>query len=108
MPKLIQLYLKHVAIGFAIAAVFVAGLLYLNIANLWQLVSNSDVAVLAVFMMVFVNGIVFSGVQFAIVIMTLPEEDGDSGGKRQPVGALALAPVTIAQKEKVAGPQTQP
>ncbi|MEP2783012.1 MAG: hypothetical protein ABJO67_02365 [Pseudoruegeria sp.] len=98
MPKLIQLYLKHVAIGFAISVVFVAGLLYLNIANLWHLVSHSDVAYLAVFMLVFINGIVFSGVQFAIVIMTLPDEDNDSGGKRQPMASMALAPVKIDRR----------
>jgi len=37
MPKLISLYIRQVAIGFAISAAFVGMLLYFNVANLWQL-----------------------------------------------------------------------
>ena len=42
MPKLIRLYIINVAIGFALAAVFVAMLLWFNIGNLWHLVTHSD------------------------------------------------------------------
>jgi hypothetical protein len=48
MPKLIRLYVTHVAIGFAIAAAFVGMLLWFNIANLWHLVTHSDQGLLAV------------------------------------------------------------
>ena len=36
MPKLVKLYIKNVALGFAIAAVFVALLLWFNVMNLWH------------------------------------------------------------------------
>ena len=52
MPKLVKLYIRNVAIGFAIAAAFVAMLLYLNVMNLWGLVAQSDAGLLAVFMLI--------------------------------------------------------
>ena len=48
MPKLIKLYIVNVAIGFALAGLFVGMLLWFNIANLWHLVSTSDKGLLAV------------------------------------------------------------
>ncbi|WP_026758334.1 hypothetical protein [Sediminimonas qiaohouensis] len=83
MPKLIRLYIKHVLIGFGIAGAFVAMLLYFNVASLWHLVTHSDAGLLAVVVLWFANGIVFAGVQFAIAVMNLKDEDDDDqGGKR--------------------------
>ena len=95
MPKLIRLYITQVIFGFAIAAVFVGALLYWNVANLWHLVSHDPAGILAVGVLWFANGIVFSGVQFAIAIMRMAGRDGDgSGGKRDPI-VLSLKPVAI-------------
>ena len=81
MPKLIQLYIRNVALGFVIAAVFVGMLLWFNVMNLWQLVSTSDVGLLAVGILWFMNGIVFAGVQFAWAVMSLADkEDGPRRG----------------------------
>ncbi|GGD35035.1 hypothetical protein [Sinisalibacter lacisalsi] len=85
MPQLVRLYIKNVIIGFALSGVFVFALLYLNIANLWHLISTSDMGWIALAMLVFLNGIVFAGVQFAIVIMRMGEDDEPKGGKRVPV-----------------------
>jgi len=86
MPKLIHLYIKHVLIGFGIAAAFVAMLLYFNVANLWHLVTHSDAGLMAVIVLWFANGIVFAGVQFAIAVMNLKDDDDDDqGGKRDGV-----------------------
>lgn len=87
MPKLIRLYITHVAIGFGIAAAFVAMLLWFNIANLWHLVTHSDQGFLAVLILWVANGIVFAGVQFAIAVMRMKEDDDDGprGGIRQHV-----------------------
>lgn len=85
MPKLVSLYIRHVLIGFGLAAVFVAALLWMNVGNLWHLVSTSDVGVMAVVMLFFGNGIVFSGVQFAITVMRMGDDDEPRGGKRGPV-----------------------
>lgn len=75
MPKLVKLYIRNVAIGFGIAGAFVALLLYFNVMNLWHLVTHSDAGVLAVFILWFMNGIVFAGVQFAWAVMNLAQKD---------------------------------
>ena len=86
MPKLIRLYITHVAIGFGIAAAFVA-LLWFDVANLWHLVSHSDKGLLAVVILWISNGIIFAGVQFGIAVMRLKDDDDDDhhGGLRQHV-----------------------
>ena len=85
MPKLVSLYIKNVLFGFGLSALFVFGLLYTNVANLWHLVSTSDVGWIAVVMLLFFNGIVFAGVQFAITVMRMEKDDDPQGGKRVPV-----------------------
>ena len=95
MPKLIRMYIINVVIGFAIAAGFVAMLLYFNIANLWHLVTHSDKGWLAVLILWFANGIVFAGVQFAIAVMKMKDDDDDGpgGGLRERVSSPRRAPV---------------
>lgn len=85
MPKLVRLYISQVLIGFGLSATFVALLLYTNVGNLWHLVSTSDIGWIAVLMLFMFNGIVFAGVQVAIVIMRMERDETPKGGKRQPV-----------------------
>jgi hypothetical protein len=100
MPKLVKLYIRNVLIGFAIAGAFVAMLLWFNVMNLWVLVSQSDVGLMAVFLLWFMNGIVFAGVQFAWAVMAMadkPESSGRGGtpavdlSRPEPVRAEATA-----------------
>ena len=100
MPKLIRAYILQVVIGFSLSAVFVATLLYYNVANLWHLVSHSDAGVLAVVMLWVFNGIVFAGVQFGIFIMRQAEDDDQTGGKRA-LTRLEPIPVEAAQNNRV-------
>lgn len=86
MPELVRLYIKNVLVGFALSAVFVFALLYTNVANLWHLVSTSDMGWIAVVMLFFFNGAVFAGVQFAMTVMRMEAKDDEpKGGKRVPV-----------------------
>jgi hypothetical protein len=94
MPELVKLYIRNVAIGFGIAAGFVAGLLWFDVAGLWQLVSGSSSGLLAVFMLWFMNGIVFAGVQFAWAVMALAEDD-NTPRRGTPV-AQDLVPVRVS------------
>lgn len=101
MPKLVKLYITQVLIGFAIAASFVATLLYFNVANLWHLVTHNDAGIIAVIVLWFANGIVFSGVQFAISIMRMAErEDDDQGGKRDDIPLTALEPIPVEAQSR--------
>lgn len=91
-PHLIKLYARHCLIGFALSAVFVAALLWLDVGGLWHLVTHVSAGPLAVFLLWAFNGIVFAGVQFAIAIMALARKpDSGSGKGARPV----LAPVAI-------------
>ena len=104
MPELIKLYIRNVLIGFAVAAGFVAMLLWFNVMNLWHLVTGSDVGILAVVVLWFAHGIVLAGVQFAWAVMSMAERDG--GPRRgtpvvdefRPVPVEATAPKAKHQR----------
>ena len=95
MPKLIRLYILQVVSGFGLSALFVGALLWFNVANLWGLISGSDIGLVAVTMLWVFNGIVFAGVQFSISIMRLADDDDTSGGKRQRRGPSQPIPARV-------------
>ena len=96
MPRLVRLYIISVAIGFAIAAAFVAALVAMDVAGLRHLILETEKGWLAGVMMFVSNGIVFAGVQFAIRIMGMaePGSGGPRGGRR--VRITTGEPVQIA------------
>ena len=111
MPKLVKLYITHVFIGFAVAALFVGALLYFNIANLGHLIGSSDIGWLALTILWVANGIVFSGVQLGIQVMRMADDDSDdAGGKRDdlPCGAVAAPAVAHASERKGGGGPQRP
>lgn len=65
MPRIVRLYIISALNGFGISLAFVAMILFFNVANLRHLISTSDVGVIATVAFWILNGIVFSGVQFA-------------------------------------------
>lgn len=96
MPELVRLYIRSVALGFVISAIFTAGLVWFDVAGLGHLILGSDIGWVAALMMVFFNGIVFSAVQFAYRIMAMAEDDGQGGGGRgltERLGEPVLIPV---------------
>jgi TRAP-type C4-dicarboxylate transport system permease small subunit len=99
MPELIRLYIRSVAFGFAISALFTGGLIWWDVAGIGHLILGSDIGLVAAAMLVVFNGIVFSGVQFAYRIMAMAEDDqGPKGGHgaREPV----LVPVPVPVKAR--------
>lgn len=96
MPRLIALYIRQVVLGFGLAGIFVAMLLYFNVANLWHLVTATQGGMIAVTMLFVFNAIVFSGVQFAITIMRMTGPDGPGGGGRRPLITGEKAQVNVA------------
>ena len=95
MPHLVRVYIRQVLIGYAISALFVTALLYLNVANLWHLVTHVDVGWVAVLMLWVFNGIVFAGVQFALALPS-GRDDDSGGGKRDALPVLLAEPVRVA------------
>lgn len=92
-PNLIQLYLRHCAIGFVLAAVFVAMLLFYDIARLGTLVAGSDIGILAVLILWILHGTIFGAVQFAVSVMLNAQDDNDDddhhGGRMIPIRVTA-------------------
>lgn len=97
MPRLVRLYLHSIAAGLALAVMFTALLIGLDVAHLRHLVTHGGGAgVLAVIMLIAFNTIVFSGVQFGIAVMRLAESPPPRGGKRQRRTLLsAAAPILV-------------
>ena len=94
-PDLMRLYLRHCAIGFALSAVFVALILWRDVAGLGSLIAGSDIGFLAVFLLWFFHGTIFGSVQFAIVVMSQADDDDDDDDQRGhmiPVRIAAPAP----------------
>lgn len=103
MPKLVRLYIQSVAFGFAIAAAFTGGLLWLDVAGIGHLVFGSEIGWIAAVMLVVFNGIVFSAVQFAFRIMAMaePEDEPKGGhGAREPVLVPVPVPVPLRNRRR--------
>lgn len=94
MPTIVRFYIKHCLIGFGISAVFIAGLLYYNVVNLWHLISTSDIGLMALVVFWVLNGIVFAGAQMAVAVMLLADEEEDDG----PRGGTPEALLPIRQE----------
>lgn len=98
MPQLIRLYITNVAFGFALAAAFVGALVWLDVAGLKHLVLQSDMGLVAALMLWVFHGVVFAGVQFAMAVMAMAEDDTPRGGLREP--ALIPVPVEVRATRK--------
>ena len=97
MPPLVRLYIRQVLIGFALAAVFTALLLWFDVGGLWRLVTHTAEGPLAVALLILFNGIVFSGVQFGIAVMRMAEPEDRDGGRRaaRPLPAPLTTPAAL-------------
>ena len=102
MPELVRLYIRSVALGFAISAVFTAGLIWWDVAGIGHLILGSDIGLVAAAMMVVFNGVVFSAVQFAFRIMAMAEDDsGPKGGRGAPLRVLVPIRVEVPAKAEI-------
>ncbi|MBL4929968.1 hypothetical protein [Fuscibacter oryzae] len=99
MPKLVALYIRSVAIGFAISAVFLTVLVGLNVAGLRGLIMGSSSGWIAGAMLFMSNGIIFAGVQFGIAVMGMAEPpEGPRGGNKAPVTLATLSPIRLESR----------
>ncbi len=93
MPSLVKFYIRHTLIGFAIAAVFVAGLIWQDVMGLGRLMTGSADGLLAAGLLWAFLGTIFGGAQTGIALFLLHEDrdgddeddDGPQGGMRVPV-----------------------
>ena len=101
MPELVRLYIRSVAVGFGVSAVFTGALVWWDVAGIGHLILGSDIGWLAAALMVVFNGIVFSAVQFAVRIMGMAEEDeGPKGGHGASEPVLVPVPVPLKARNR--------
>ena len=105
LPELVRLYIRQCLIGFAISGVFTVLLLGFDVAGLRGLVLTTQGGFMALFLLFFFNGLVFAGVQFAISIMRMGDDDDDDdrGGRRGRVGPVLMQPAAIPVKAEGRG-----
>ena len=107
MPKLVRLYIVNVAIGFALSAVFVGLLVWLDIARLGHLVLETEHGWIGGLMMFVSNGVIFAGAQFAIAVMRMADpDDGPRGGTR--ASDQVPVPVPVPVRVAVESPRSLP
>lgn len=106
MPLLVKFLLRHAAIGFGFAGMFVGMLIWFDIGNIGTILAQSDIRIFATALLVMMVGLTFSSVQMGYAVMTKPDllgegPGGGSGvkGSKVPDGpdALKLIPVKAAQ-----------
>ena len=91
MPQLVRLYIISIAIGCALSAGFTAALIALDVASIRHLVSSTAGGWIAILMLFVFHAVLFSGVQFAIRIMLMAQDDTPRGGLRQGIRAYLAA-----------------
>ncbi|WP_224815841.1 hypothetical protein [Hasllibacter sp. MH4015] len=95
MPDHIRFILRHAAWGGLVAIAFVAGLLVLNVGNLWHLVTHTSEGMLAVIVLTILCWITFGSVQIGIRIMALAKDDDQGGGTRAPERVASTVPIRV-------------
>lgn len=74
MPSLVHFMIKHTLIGFCVAALFVAMLLYFDVMGLRVMIMKEDLWWVAILILWFGNATVFGAVQVAYAVMNLAED----------------------------------
>lgn len=74
MPEPILFVLKHSMIGFAVAAVFVGLLVYLDVNGLYTMLAKEEMWLVAVLVLWFGIGSVFGALQVAYAVMDQAED----------------------------------
>ncbi len=69
MPPLILMLMRHAAVGFGIAALFVALLLAFDVGRLRLLITTSETGALALALLTFFLGLTFGSVQMGFAVM---------------------------------------
>ena len=81
----------NAAIGFGVAAVFVVGLVGMNVAGVGQMVRGSGMGVVAAVALWILHGVAFTAIQIAFKSIGLDDDDGPRGGKLIPIKVEVVA-----------------
>ena len=88
MPHPTRTTKQNAAIGFGVAAVFVAGLAVMDVAGVGQMVA-SERGILAAVALWVLLGAAFAVIQIAFASIGLDDDDAPRGGKMIPIKVIA-------------------
>jgi hypothetical protein len=110
LPRVIPFMVRHAMLGFAIAALFVGGLLAFDIGGFAALLQGAPWAtrIMATALLWFMTGLTFASAQMGFALMALSDDSRETGGWRRflgrlldrllrpsPVAAPAVVPVPV-------------
>ncbi len=101
LSELVRLFIWHWTLGFLLSAGLVAAILYFNFNGLGRLLLNEP---LAIFMLWFFMGSTFAGVQTAMTVMNMADDD-ETGGRRKPETSGLKAILARAKRPHRADPR---
>jgi hypothetical protein len=101
----VRYLVKNAAIGFSMAVLFVAAMLYFNVGNLMALIVQSDVGLFAIVLMTLVIGFTFASLQMGFAVMFASDDiDKEISGPASPLMSdkemrrLGLRPLPVRSK----------
>ena len=74
MPEPVSFFIKHILIGFAVAGLFTAALIYFDFSGLRGMLMKEEMWLVAVLILWFANGSVFGALQVAYAVMAKAED----------------------------------
>ena len=77
MPKLVVFLMRHAAVGFLLAALFVGLLLLNDVGSLATMAARDGAGVLAIGVLTFFVGLTFSSAQMGFAVMLAKDSDDD-------------------------------
>lgn len=81
MPALVTFLLRHAAVGFVLAAAFVALLLAFDAGGLATVASQNSAGGFAIAILTFMIGLTFSSAQMGFAVMLAKDSDDEDKGK---------------------------
>ena len=99
MPRLVTFYIRHSVIGFGLAAVFVAGLIWADVMGLGALLTQNADGVLGAVLLWFFSGTIFAGAQTGIALFSMHEDTSRDADDDGPQGGVPV-PVRVAVEQR--------
>lgn len=86
MPKLVVFLMRHAAVGFLLAALFVGLLLLNDVGSLATMAARDGAGVLAIGVLTFFVGLTFSSAQMGFAVMLAKDSDDDDAPRGRRFG----------------------
>lgn len=85
MPRLVQLYLRSIGWGVCLGLIFTLLILWSDAGGLRHLVLRTPGGWLAIALLIVFHALMFSGVQFAIAVMSMADSGSSGSGHKRPL-----------------------